>query len=253
VNTKAIAILVSAIAVGAIALFSTGALSPQPTSTSSCNTENSNLLAGSFTASQSTPYTYRVKVHNAQSEAVRLTSYILGTQSYSIDVAIAAGQNGTFTTVQDADSETWIPVKTSCGNQIMTAWASGETYAENIAPTSVAFEDSTHVAVDLQNNGTETATLTTYYVTDSSGNEYTFANWSGPSIAPNSVTTTTFSIGSSCSQCTLHGSAFAFTSGHQYTIQVVTGRGNLFTFTVTLSSGHHYSIVLQIGFGSTAY
>src|SRR3989441_6574691 len=178
---------------------------------------------------------------------------MLGTQSYSIDVAIAAGQNGTFTTVQDANSETWIPVKTSCGNQIMTAWAGGETYTENIAPTSVAFEDSTQVAVDLQNNGTGTATLTTYYVTDSSGNEYTFANWSGPSLAPNSTTATTFSIGSSCTQCTLHGSAFTFTSGSQYTIEVVTGRGNIFTFAVTWISGHHYSIVLQIGFGSTAH
>jgi len=239
--------------VGAIALFSTGALGPQLTPNSSCNTENSNLLAGSFTESQTTPYAYTVKVHNAQSEAVRLTSYILGTQSYSIDVAIGAGQNGMFTTVLDADSETWIPVKTSCGNQIMTAWVSSENYAENIAPHSVAFEASTHVAVDLQNNGAGTATLTTYYVTDPSGNEYALANWSGPSLAPNSCTTTTFSIGSSCAQGTLHGSAFAFTSGHQYTIEVVTGRGNLFTFTVTLYSGHHYSIDLQIGFGSTAY
>ena len=134
----------------------------------------------------------------------------------------------------------------------MIAWASSETYTENIAPTSVAFEDSNHVAVDLQNNGTETATLTTYYVTDSSGNEYTFANWSGPSLAPNSVTTTTFSIGSSCPQCTLHGSAFTFTSGYQYTIEVVTGRGNIFTFTVTPTSSHHYSIVIQVGFGSVA-
>ena len=243
----------SAIAVGAIALFSTGALSPQLTPTSSCNTENSNLLAGSFTASQTTPYTYTVKVHNAQSEAVRLTSYMLGTQSYSIDVAIAAGQNGTFTTVQDPNSETWIPVKTSCGNQFTTTFAEPGAHVENIASTSTAFQDSTQVAVDLQNNGTETATLTSYYVTDSSGNEYTFANWSGPSLVPNGVTTTTFSIGSSCPQCTLHGSAFTFTSGSQYTIEVVTGRGNIFTFAVTWISGHHYSIDLQIGFGSTAH
>jgi LEA14-like dessication related protein len=238
--------------VGAIALFSTGALSPQLTSTSSCNTENSTLLAGSFTPSQSEPYTYTVKVHNAQPEAVRLTSYTLGTQLYTIDVTIAAGQNGTFTTVQDPNSETWIPVKTSCGNQFTTTLAE-PAHVENIAPTSAAFQDSTQVAVDLQNNGTETATLTTYYVTDSSGNEYTFANWSGPSIAPDGVTTTTFSIGSSCPQCTLHGSAFTFTNGSQYTIEVVTGRGNIFTFTVTWTSGHHYSIVLQIGFGSTAH
>jgi hypothetical protein len=184
---------------------------------------------------------------------VRLTSYTLGTQSYSIDVAIAAGQNGTFTTVQDANSENWIPVKTSCGNQFTTTFAKPAAYVENIAPTSTTFQDPTQVAVDLQNNGTGTATLTTYYVTDSSGNEYTFANWSGPSLAPNSTTTTTFSIGSSCPQCTLHGSAFTFTSGSQYTIGVVTGRGNIFTFTVTLSSGRHYSIDLQIGFGTTAH
>jgi hypothetical protein len=253
VNAKVIAVLVSAIAVGAIALFSTGTLSSQQSSTSSCNIENSNLLAGSFTASQSTPYAYTVKVHNAQSEAVRLTSYTLGTKLYSIDVTIAAGQNGTFTTAQDANSETSIPVKTSCGNQFTTAFVAPSAYVENIAPTSAAFQDSTQVAVDLQNNGTETATLTTYYVTDSRGNEYAFANWSGPSLAPNSVTTTTFSIGSSCPQCTLHGSAFTFTSGSQYTIEVITGRGNIFTFSVTWISGHHYSIDLQIGLGSTAH
>jgi len=184
---------------------------------------------------------------------VRLTSYTLGTQSYGIDVAIAAGQNGTFTTVQDSNSETWIPVKTSCGNQFTTTIAEPAAYVENIAPTSTAFQDSTQVAVDLQNNGTETATLTAYYVTDPSGNEYTFANWSGPSLAPNGVTTITFSIGSSCPQCSLHGSAFTFKNGSQYTIEVVTGRGNIFTFAVTWISGHHYSIVLQIGFGSTAH
>jgi hypothetical protein len=125
-------------------------------------------------------------------------------------------------------------------------------YTENINSTSTGFQNSTQVTVDLLNNGNGTATLTSYYVTDSSGNEYALTNWSGPSIAPNSVMTTTFSIGSSCSQCILYGSAFTFTSEYQYTIKVVTGRGNIFTFTVTQPSGHHYSIVLQVGFGSVA-
>jgi hypothetical protein len=253
VNAKVIAILVIAIAAGAAGLFATGTLNVPQTSTSICNTENSHLLTGSFTASQSTPSTYTITVRNAQSQEVSLTSYTLGTQSFSINVAIAAGQNGTFTTVQEANSENWIPVKTSCGNLFTTTFAEPAAYAENIAPTSATFQDSTQVAVDLQNNGTGTATLTTYYVTDSSGNEYTFANWSGPSLAPNSTTTTTFSIGSSCPQCSLHGSAFIFTSGSQYTIEVVTGRGNIFTFTVTWISGHHYSIELQIGLGGTAH
>src|SRR5712664_566745 len=126
-------------------------------------------------------------------------------------------------------------------------------YTENINSTSTVFQNSTQVNVDLFNDGNGTAILTAYYVADSGGNEYALTNWSGPSIAPNSVMTTTFSIGSSCAQCTLHGSAFTFTSGYQYTIKVVTGRGNIFTFTVTPTAGHHYSIVLQIGFGSTAH
>ena len=250
-NSKLVAILVGLISVGAIAFLLTGAPSTQQTSTS-CNTENPNLLAGSFTAEQSTSFTYTVNVHNAQSQAVTLASYTLGTQLYSINVEIAGGQNGTFTTVQDPNSETSIPVQTSCGNEFMTVFANPADYTEDIALGSTTFEDSTRVGVDLPNNGTGTTTLTSYYVTDSSGNEYTLANWNGPSLAPNSVTTTTFSIGSSCSQCTLHGSAFTFTSGNQYTIMVVTGRGSIFTFTVNLASGHHYFVDLQVGFGSTA-
>jgi len=250
VNTKLVAILAGLISVGAIALLSTGALSPQQASTSYCNTEDPNLLAGGFTAGQGSSFAYTINIHNGQSQTVTLASYTLETQSYSINLAIAAGQNGTFTTVQDSNPETSIPVKTSCGNQFMTVFAN---YTENIAPGSTTFEDSTSVAVDLQNNGTGTTTLTSYSVIDSSGNEYTLANWNGPSLAPNSVTTTTFSIGSSCSQCTLHGSAFVFTSGNQYSIAIVTGRGNSFTFTVNFASGHHYSIDLQVGFGSTAH
>ncbi len=127
------------------------------------------------------------------------------------------------------------------------------TYTENIAPTSTAFQNSTQVAIDLLNSGNGTAALTAYYVTDPGGNEYALTNWSGPSIAPNSVTTITFSIGSSCSQCTLHGLAFTFTSGYQYTIMIVTGRGNIFTFTLTQPSVHHYSIVLYAGIGGVAH
>ena len=126
-------------------------------------------------------------------------------------------------------------------------------YTENINSSSTGFQNSTEVAVDLVNSGNGTATLASYYVTDSSGDEYGLTNWSGPSIAPNGVANTIFSIGSSCSLCTLRGSAFTFTSGYEYAVRIVTGRGNIFTFIVTEPSGHHYSITLQIGFGSTAH
>jgi hypothetical protein len=253
VNTKVIAILVFAIAAGATGLFATGALNVPQTSTSYCNTENYHLLAGSFTESQSAPSTYTVTVHNAQSQDVSLTSYTLGTQSFSINLAIGAGQNGTFTTVQDANPGIGISVSTTCGNQFTTAFDTSATHTENIAPTSTTFQNSTQVAVDLLNNGTGTATLASYYVTDPNGNEYALTSWTGPSLAPNNVMTTTFSIGSNCSQCTLHGSAFTFTSGNQYTIRIVTGRGNIFAFTVTPTPNHHYYIDLNITFGSTAH
>jgi hypothetical protein len=248
VNTKLAIILVCVIGVGAIALLSAGALNSPQAPTSSCNTENPNLLTGGFTADQSSSVTYTISIHNAESQTVTLASYTLGTQLYTINIAVPAGQDATFTTVQDPNLENSIPVSTSCGNQIMPA-----NYMEIMAPGSTTFEDSTSVAVDLQNNGTETTTLTSYSVTDSSGNQYTLANWNGPSLAPNTVSTATFSIGSSCSQCTLHGSAFTFTTGNQYAITIVTGRGNTFTFTVNFTSGHHYSVVLQVGFGSTAH
>lgn len=252
-NTKVAAILVFAIAAGATGLFATGALNVPQTSTSSCSTENPHLLAGSFTASQSPPSTYTVTVHNAQSQEVSLASYTLGTQSFSINVAIGAGQNGTFTTIQDTNQEIGIRVSTTCGNQFVTAFDSSAAQTENIAPNAATFQGSTEVAVDLVNNGTGTATLTAYNVTDASGNEYALINWSGPSLAPNNVVTTTFSIGSSCSQCALSGSAFTFTSGNQYTIRVVTGRGNIFEFTVTPNPSHHYYIDLNLTFGSTAH
>jgi hypothetical protein len=252
VNAKVIAILLIAIGAGATGLFASGALNVSPALTSICNTENSKLLSGSFTASQNTPSAYTITVHNGQLQEVSLTSYTLGTQSFNFNVAIPAGQNETFTTAQDANSENGIPVNTACGNQFTATFAGSASLTENIGPTSVAFQDSTKVTVDLLNDGNGTATLTSYQVTDSNGNEYALTNWNGPSLAPNSATTTTFSIGSSCPLCTLHGSAFTFTSGHQYTVKVVTGRGNIFAFTVTQTTGHHYSIVLSVGFGSVA-
>src|SRR5260370_9969941 len=92
-------------------------------------------------------------------------------------------------------------------------------YTENINSTSNVIQNSTQVNVDLFNDGNGTAILTAYYVTDSGGNEYALTNWSGPSIAPNSVMTTTFSIGSICAHRPLHGSAFTCTNGYQSTLK----------------------------------
>ncbi len=105
----------------------------------------------------------------------------------------------------------------------------------NYVSNSGAFSNSTSVTAYINNLGTANATLQTYYVKDSSGNsyQYSYATGTGPTIAPNTSVAITFKIGTSCSSCTLTGSAYTFTSGYSYTVLMITSRNNQFTFTVT--------------------
>ena len=105
------------------------------------------------------------------------------------------------------------------------------TYVTN----SAAFSSSTNVTAYINNIGSVNSTLATYYVKDSNGNsyQYNYATGAGPTIAPNLQKAITFTIGSSCSSCTLTGNAFTFQSGYQYTVLMITSRNNQFTFTVT--------------------
>ncbi len=98
---------------------------------------------------------------------------------------------------------------------------------------TATFTDTQNVVINIRNTGSAAVTLVTYYVKDNSANTYTLATWSGPSISPNAVSATTFSIGSSCASCTLSGTAFTFTAGNSYTVTVVTSRNSQFVFTVT--------------------
>ncbi len=98
--------------------------------------------------------------------------------------------------------------------------------------TAAAFSSSTNVTIYVRNTGTVGVTLASYYVKDSNGNSYQWTSWPGPSINPNAVNPTAFTIGGSCSSCVLIGSAFTFISGNSYTVLVVTSRNNQFTFTV---------------------
>ena len=104
---------------------------------------------------------------------------------------------------------------------------------ESLILEMVTFNSGTNVTLTLHNTGTVSTQLATYYVKDTAGDQYAYVAWPGPTIAPGSIVLTNFLIGSSCSSCTLSGTAFTFTSGNSYTIIIVTARNNQFSFTVT--------------------
>ena len=103
---------------------------------------------------------------------------------------------------------------------------------ESMGLDSYSFSSGTNVTMYLHNFGSVSIQLVTYYVKDASGNQYAYTAWPGPTIAPANVVPTNFLIGSSCSSCTLTGTAFTFTPGYSYTIIVVTARNNQFTFSI---------------------
>ena len=103
---------------------------------------------------------------------------------------------------------------------------------ESMGLDSYSFSSGTNVTLYLHNFGSVSIQLVTYYVKDASGNQYAYTAWPGPTIAPANVVPTNFLIGSSCSSCTLTGTAFTFTPGYSYTIIVVTARNNQFTFSI---------------------
>jgi hypothetical protein len=106
-----------------------------------------------------------------------------------------------------------------------------------------------NMTLNLRNTGSASITLASYYVKDSSGNQWSRLNWQTDAganhpaaIGPNAVGIVTITIGSGASgpggqcgsSCSLSGSGFTtFQSGYSYTVVVVTSRNNQFTFTVT--------------------
>jgi len=104
---------------------------------------------------------------------------------------------------------------------------------ESLGLDSYAFNSGTNVTLFVRNRGTVSVSLVTYYVKDSSGDQYANTAWIGPTISPGSVAQVNVPIGTSCgSSCTLYGTAFTFAAGYSYTIEFVTARSNQFVFTV---------------------
>ncbi len=99
-----------------------------------------------------------------------------------------------------------------------------------------------NVTINIRNTGSVSASLVTYYVKDSSGNQWSRTSWTtglntGPSIAPGQLGTAVVLIDTTCGTgCTYAGTASAFqnfANGNTYTVLVVTTRNNQFSMTVT--------------------
>jgi len=135
------------------------------------------------------------------------------------------------------------------------AWSTGllgtllvhpTTGQENLALeacTPCTFASNSNVTLNIRELGTVNVTLTSYFVKDSSGNQYSRISWAAPNapavIAPNQVRGIIVLIGTGTSppqcgsSCSLTGNAFTFTSGYSYTITMVTSRNTQFSFSVT--------------------
>jgi flagellin-like protein len=132
------------------------------------------------------------------------------------------------------------------------AWSTGllgtllvqpKTGQENLALEACSpcsFTSSTNVTMSIRELGTVNVTLTSYFVKDSSGNQYSRTSWNTagnnqpPVIAPNQVKGIIVIINTACgSSCTLTGNAFTFTAGYSYTVTMVTSRNTQFSFQVT--------------------
>ncbi len=96
--------------------------------------------------------------------------------------------------------------------------------------------NNTQATLYLRNAGTASITFVSYYVKDSSGNQWAKLTWTNapPAVAVNGLSTTVVNIGA-LSGCTYTGTASAFntfTVGNSYTVVIVTSRNNQFTFVV---------------------
>lgn len=112
---------------------------------------------------------------------------------------------------------------------------------------TINFPSAQNITLYIRNQGTLGVTLTSFYITDSSGDTWQDLSWTGPTIAAGQVSTVNLSIpntststacwsntqaAATCGYIAGTGTFTSFTSG-AYTIKVVTGRNNPFSLPAT--------------------
>jgi hypothetical protein len=107
---------------------------------------------------------------------------------------------------------------------------------ELLSLSTFSLTSPTSMTMTLLDNGNTPITLQSYSVTDLSGDAWTLASWTGPTISPSSIGLAAILIGSSCNNCIYTGTPFLFqqfVTGHTYMIIVTTKLSSQFTFMVT--------------------
>ncbi len=125
--------------------------------------------------------------------------------------------------------------------------------------TTASYPGNYNVTLYIRNSGTLGVTMTSFYVTDSNNDIWQDVNWAnGPSITPNTVLALTISIPTTtagtacltstggansqtaCSYVAGSGAGFGNAASGQssfgsgaYTVKVITGRNNPFSFSIT--------------------
>jgi len=104
---------------------------------------------------------------------------------------------------------------------------------ESISLEYASFTSNNTVNLSIRDTGTTPITLKSYYVNDYTGNQYTRANWQGPTFNATTQTNAIITISSACTSCTSSGTQFVFQSGYPYTIIMVTATNEQFSFMIT--------------------
>ena len=114
---------------------------------------------------------------------------------------------------------------------------------EGLTMEAYFVNSATNVTFNMRNMGTENVTFVSYYVKDSTGDQYFRNNWStGPNPPPAQINISamdevyiligTSGTGTCGTSCTLTGNPFTFQTNYPYTIVLITARNNQFSFQI---------------------
>src|SRR5260370_20533817 len=81
---------------------------------------------------------------------------------------------------------------------------------ESISLEYWSFPSNNTVNLSIRDIGTTPITLKSYYVNDYTGNQYTIANWQGPTFNATIQANAIIVISSACPSCTSTGRQFVF-------------------------------------------
>jgi hypothetical protein len=143
-------------------------------------------------------------------------------------VVIGAGIVGAFTFGHSIITSI---TKSANPNTSTTTNGRNPTYVHSLSLFSVQLVSGTNASMVVTNSGNGSATLTSYYVLDASGDQYARTSWSGPTInAYADGPSMAVLIGPSCPNCTLTGNAFQFANLTNYTVKFTDSKGTLWSF-----------------------